>query len=100
MLMIPFIQMFEYISILDFGHGQKFGERGMMCVNVWDVTEANVTKKYEGGSVFLRKLYTDDISLSCMELFNGHRLGIGDEIGLYWDPRTSSLMFKLISHRA
>ncbi|KAG5607073.1 hypothetical protein H5410_028565 [Solanum commersonii] len=27
MLMIPFIQMFEYISILDVGHGQKFGER-------------------------------------------------------------------------
>ncbi|XP_049366621.1 uncharacterized protein LOC125831484 [Solanum verrucosum] len=101
MLMIPFIQMFEYILqywTLDMAKILENG--GRVCVNVWDVTEENVPKKYEGGSVFLRKLYTDDFSLSCIELFNGRRLGIGDEIGLYWDPRSSSLMFKFISHRA
>ncbi|KAG5607080.1 hypothetical protein H5410_028572 [Solanum commersonii] len=101
MLMIPFIQMFEYILrywTLDMAKSLENG--GRVCVNMWDVTEENVPKKYEGGSVFLRKLYTDDFSLSCIELFIGRRLGIGDEIGLYWDPRSSSLMFKFISHRA
>ncbi|KAG5607211.1 hypothetical protein H5410_028703 [Solanum commersonii] len=66
-------------------------------VDVWDVTGENIPKKYEGGSVFLRKLHNDDFYLSCIKLFNSHGLSVGDEIGLYWDPRSSSLMFKLLS---
>ncbi|KAM3234266.1 hypothetical protein P3L10_019626 [Capsicum annuum] len=72
----------------------------MGCVlTFWDVTEENDPKKYEveAESVCFRKLQSDDYSLSCTGLFNDHRLGVGDEIGLYWDPRSTSLMFKLLS---
>ncbi|KAG5581179.1 hypothetical protein H5410_051806 [Solanum commersonii] len=51
-------------------------------VDMWDVTEKNVPKKYEDGSVCLRELYNDDFSLSCIKLFNIRGLGVGDEIGL------------------
>lgn len=72
------------------GHG--------VCVDVWDVTEENGPKKYEAEaeSICIRKLQNDDYSLSCTGLFNNHRLGVGDEIGLYWDPRSTSLMSKLL----
>ncbi|XP_055808377.1 B3 domain-containing protein At5g26805-like [Solanum dulcamara] len=98
MLVIPFFEMFEYILrywTLDMA---KSLENGCgVCVDAWDVTEENVPKKYVGGSVCLRKLCNSDYSLSCVELFNGRGLGVGDEIGLYWDPRSSNLMFKLLS---
>ncbi|WMV30941.1 hypothetical protein MTR67_024326, partial [Solanum verrucosum] len=66
-------------------------------VDMWDVTEGNVPKKYEGGRVWIRKVYSDDFSIWCNETFNYRRLGDGDEIGLYWDPRSTSLVFKLLS---
>ncbi|XP_055803901.1 B3 domain-containing protein At2g33720-like [Solanum dulcamara] len=97
MLVIPFFETFEYIIrywTLDISKSLENGCK--VCVDVWDVTEENVPKKYEGGSVCLKKLYNDDYSLSCIELFSG--LSVGDEIGLYWDPRSSNLMFKLLSH--
>ncbi|KAK4716473.1 hypothetical protein R3W88_014811 [Solanum pinnatisectum] len=68
-----------------------------MPLDVWDVTKENVPKKYEGGSVCLRNLYNDDFSLSCIELFNDCGLGVDDEMRLYWDPRSSSSIFKLLS---
>ncbi|KAG5606453.1 hypothetical protein H5410_027945 [Solanum commersonii] len=74
--------------------------RCRICIDMWNLIKENIPKKYEGVNVCLRKQYNDDFSLSCMELFNSRRLGVGDEIGLNWDPRSSSLMFKLISHRA
>ncbi|XP_055808420.1 uncharacterized protein LOC129876968 [Solanum dulcamara] len=97
-LVIPFFETFEYILRywkLDLANSLE--SRCGMPVNVWDATEENTPKKYEGGGVCLRKLYNDEFSLSCIELFKDHGLGIGDEIGLYWDPRSSSLMFKLLS---
>ncbi|KAG5606683.1 hypothetical protein H5410_028175 [Solanum commersonii] len=54
-------------------------------------------KKYQGGSFCLRNLYNDDFPLSCMELFNNCGFGDCDEIGIYWDPRSLSLMFQLLS---
>ncbi|KAG5581140.1 hypothetical protein H5410_051767 [Solanum commersonii] len=63
-----------------------------VCVDIWDVTEGNVSKKYEGGSVWLRKVYSDDFSLWCIELFKDRGFSDGDEIGLYWDPRFSCLV--------
>ncbi|KAG5607118.1 hypothetical protein H5410_028610 [Solanum commersonii] len=96
-LLIPYIETFEYIlrywtldlaKILVNGCG--------VCVQVWDVTTNNAPKKYEGERVYLWKLCNDDYALSCIELFNNNRLGIGDEIGLFWDPRSSNFMFKLL----
>ncbi|KAH0744368.1 hypothetical protein KY290_032361 [Solanum tuberosum] len=81
--------MFEYIlrywtldmaKILVSGCGVR--------VQLWDVTTDNAPKKYEGESVYLWKLYND--ALSCIELFNDSRFGVGDEIGLFWDPRSSN----------
>ncbi|XP_055808695.1 uncharacterized protein LOC129877228 [Solanum dulcamara] len=97
-LVIPFYETFEYILrywTLDVAKSLENGYG--VAVDVWDVTEEKVPKKYEGGSVCLRKLYNDDFSLLCVKLFKDRELGIGDEIGLFWDPRSSSLMFKLLS---
>uniref|UniRef100_M1DUH4 Uncharacterized protein n=1 Tax=Solanum tuberosum TaxID=4113 RepID=M1DUH4_SOLTU len=101
MLMIPFIQMFEYIlRYWTFDMARSLENECRMCIDMWNLIKENIPKKYEGVNVYLRKQYNDVFSLSCMELFNSRRLGVGDEIGLNWDPRSSSLMFKLISHRA
>ncbi|KAF3641221.1 putative agglutinin-2-like [Capsicum annuum] len=98
-LVIPFFESFEYILrywTLDVAKSLVINENGMR-VNVWDITKENEPKKYDGGNVCFRKLYTDAYSLSCTGLFNDHILNVGDEIGLYWDPRSSSFMFKLFS---
>ncbi|WMV30933.1 hypothetical protein MTR67_024318 [Solanum verrucosum] len=98
MLMIPFFEMFEYILrywTLDMAKSLEDGFS--VWVDMWDVTEGNVPKKYEGGRVWIRKLYNDDFSIWCNELFNDRKLGDGDEIGIYWDPRSASLVFKLLS---
>lgn len=98
-LVISFLEMFEYILRywkLDMAKSLTNGYE--VCVNIWDITEENDPKKYEGESVCFRKLYNDyEYSLSCMRLFNDHRLNVGDEIALYWDPRSSSIMLKLLS---
>ncbi|XP_055808506.1 uncharacterized protein LOC129877051 [Solanum dulcamara] len=65
-------------------------------VDLWDSTEKNGTKKYEDESITFRKLHNDNYSLSCMRLINDRELGVGDEIGLYWHPRFSKFIFKLI----
>ncbi|XP_049403672.1 uncharacterized protein LOC125867278 [Solanum stenotomum] len=97
-LLIPYIETFEYIlrywtldlaKILVNGCG--------VCVQVWDVTADSAPKKYEGERIYLWKLCNDDYALSCIELFNSSRLAVGDEIGLFWDPRSSNFMFKLLS---
>ncbi|KAG5606847.1 hypothetical protein H5410_028339 [Solanum commersonii] len=41
--------------------------RCRVSIDMWDVIEENVPKKYEGGNVCLRKLYYDDCFLSCIE---------------------------------
>uniref|UniRef100_A0A3Q7HET4 TF-B3 domain-containing protein n=1 Tax=Solanum lycopersicum TaxID=4081 RepID=A0A3Q7HET4_SOLLC len=99
-LLIPYIETFEYIirywtldmaKILVNGCG--------VYVQVWDVTEDNAPNKYEGEHVYLWKLCNDDYALSCIELFNNNNLGVGDEIGLFWDPRCSNFMFKLLDKK-
>ncbi|XP_049399856.1 uncharacterized protein LOC125863932 [Solanum stenotomum] len=98
MLMIPFFEMFEYILrywTLDMA---KILENDCsVCVDMWNITKGDVLKKYEGVSVWLRTVCSDDFALWCIELFKDRGLGDGDEIGLYWDPRFSYLVFKLLS---
>ncbi|WMV50935.1 hypothetical protein MTR67_044320 [Solanum verrucosum] len=98
MLMIPFFEMLEYILrywTLDVAKSLENGCK--VCVDMWDVTEENIPKKCEGGSVWFRKLFNGDFYLWSIELFKARILGDGDEIGLYWDPRSSTLVFKLLS---
>ncbi|KAG5581163.1 hypothetical protein H5410_051790 [Solanum commersonii] len=84
MLMIPFFVMFEYILQYWTLVMAKILENGCsVCVDMWDVTGRDVSKKYDGGSVWLRKVYNDDFALWCIELFRDCGLGDGDEIGLY-----------------
>ncbi|WMV30399.1 hypothetical protein MTR67_023784 [Solanum verrucosum] len=100
-LLIPYIETFEYIlryRTLDMAKALVSGCR--VRVQVRYVTTNNAPKKYKGESVYLWKLYNDDYALSCIELFNNSRLGIGDEIGLFGDPRSSNFMFKLLSQGA
>ncbi|PHU18019.1 hypothetical protein BC332_13714 [Capsicum chinense] len=99
MVVVPFFEMFEYILRYWVLYVAKRLVKGNgVCINIWDVTEENDPKKYEAEaeSVCFRMLH-NDYSLSCTGLFNDHGLGVSDEIGLYWDPRSSSLMFKLLS---
>ncbi|PHT58451.1 hypothetical protein CQW23_00814 [Capsicum baccatum] len=73
-LVILFFESFEYILrywTLDMAKSLVMNENGM-CVKVWDITKETKPKKYDGGNVCFRKLYTDDYSLSCMRLFNDH----------------------------
>ncbi|KAG5606588.1 hypothetical protein H5410_028080 [Solanum commersonii] len=97
-LLIPYIETLKYILrywTLDMAKALVNG-----CgvrVQVRYVTMDNAPKKYKGKSVYLWKLYNDDYALSCIELFNNSRLGVGGKIGLFWDPRSSNFMFKLLS---
>ncbi|TMX02600.1 hypothetical protein EJD97_020819 [Solanum chilense] len=98
MLIIPFFEMFKYILrywTLDVSKSLDNGCR--VCVDMWDITEENIPKKYEVGSVWFRKLFNENFSLWSIELFKGRRLGVGDKIGIYWDPRSTTLVFKLLS---
>ncbi|KAG5607227.1 hypothetical protein H5410_028719 [Solanum commersonii] len=96
-LMIPFFEMIEYILRYWTFDAAKSLENGFSVpVDMWDVTEENIPKKYEGGSVCLGKLYNDDFYLLCFKFFNRRGLSVGDEIGIYWDPRSSSLMFNYL----
>ncbi|KAG5607116.1 hypothetical protein H5410_028608 [Solanum commersonii] len=72
--------------------------RNLVGVGLWDLTEENYgrTNRYEDGSLTFRKLDGLDYSLSCMTLINLRGLGVGDEIGLCWNPIISMFMFKLI----
>ncbi|KAK4716180.1 hypothetical protein R3W88_014518 [Solanum pinnatisectum] len=98
-LVSTFCKTFEYILRYWTLDAAKSLENGYdVPIGVWDLTGENVPKKYEGESVCLKKLYNANFSLSYIKLFNDRGLGDGDEIGLYWDPRSSSLMFKLLSH--
>ncbi|TMW83443.1 hypothetical protein EJD97_001654, partial [Solanum chilense] len=68
-------------------------------VGVWDVTDEKYgrNKMYEDASIAFRKLDDLKYSLSCMTLINDCGLGVGDEIGLCWNPIISKFEFKLIS---
>uniref|UniRef100_M1A9X6 B3 domain-containing protein n=1 Tax=Solanum tuberosum TaxID=4113 RepID=M1A9X6_SOLTU len=97
-LLIPYIETFEYILRYWTLNLAKILVNGCgVCVQMWDVAADSAPKKYEGERVYLWKLCNDDYALSCIELFNSSRLGVGDEIGLFWDPRSSNFMFKLLS---
>ncbi|KAH0692468.1 hypothetical protein KY285_019565 [Solanum tuberosum] len=93
---ISFSETFNYILpqwILDKAKQLVNGAR--KGVAMWDVM--NDTKFNEDAGFIFRKLINDDYSLSVMGLFNIHRLGVGDEIGIYWDPRFQTFMFELLS---
>ncbi|TMW98008.1 hypothetical protein EJD97_004645, partial [Solanum chilense] len=53
---------------------------GMLMIQFF--LDVNVPKKYDGGSVCLRKVYSDDFALWCIELFKDREMGNGDAIGL------------------
>ncbi|WMV50949.1 hypothetical protein MTR67_044334 [Solanum verrucosum] len=98
MMMIPFFEMVKYILrywTLDMA--KVLENCCSVCVDMWDVNEGNISKMYEGRSVWIRKVYNDDLSLWCIKLFMDRGLGDGDEIRLYWDPSFSFLVFKLLS---
>ncbi|XP_069146023.1 putative B3 domain-containing protein At1g51970 [Solanum lycopersicum] len=98
MLIIPFFEMFEYIlRYWTLGVAKSLENGCKVCVDMWDITEETIPKKYEGGSVWFKKLFYEDFSLWSIELFKDRRLGESDEIGIYWDPRSATLVFKLLS---
>lgn len=63
-------------------------------VSLWDVTEENNPKKYD--SNYFEILPNDDYALVCLDLYKDRGLSVDDEIGLYWDPRSSTFVFKEI----
>ncbi|XP_060215389.1 B3 domain-containing protein At2g33720-like [Lycium barbarum] len=95
-LVIPFFETFEYVV----RNWKRFDVQSLVNgvgrgVSIWDVTEKNDPKMTRVS--FKKQLCNDDYFLSCMVLFDDRGLSVGDKIGLYWDPRSSSFMFKLFS---
>ncbi|XP_070031771.1 B3 domain-containing protein At5g26805-like [Nicotiana tomentosiformis] len=97
-LVIPFFDTFEYIlRYWNLSKAKSLVNGVGIFVILWDVTEENDPKIYESGSICFEMMCNDDYSLLCMPLFNDRGLAVGNEIGIYWDPRCSSFMFKLLS---
>lgn len=95
-LVIPFLNTFEYIFrywTLAMANHVVLGHR--VSVVLWDVTDQSNPKRYCGDSIYFEILPNDDYVLACMDLFKDRSLNIDDEIGLYWDLRSSTFQFKL-----
>ncbi|XP_075101632.1 B3 domain-containing protein At5g26805-like [Nicotiana tabacum] len=93
-LVLPFIDVFEYIFrywTLDMANLVVSGHK--VNVSLWDVTEENNPKKYDN---YFEMLPNDDYALVCLDLYKDRGLSVDDEIGLYWDPRSSTFVFKEI----
>ncbi|KAL3505608.1 hypothetical protein ACH5RR_030990 [Cinchona calisaya] len=87
-----FDHIFRYWTLAMANH-VVLGHR--MSVVLWDATDEKNPKKYCGDTVYFEILPNDDYVLACMDLFKDHSLNVDDEIGLYWDLRSSSFQFKL-----
>ncbi|KAF3669266.1 putative ethylene-responsive transcription factor CRF4-like [Capsicum annuum] len=100
-LLIPFLVAFEHIiRYWKLPDGKTLVNGNWWTVVLCDVTEENDLKKYDGASgrsFRFGKMWDDDYFLQCRQLFIDRGLGVGDEIGLYWDPWSSMFMFKLLS---
>ncbi|PHT34817.1 hypothetical protein CQW23_26617 [Capsicum baccatum] len=89
-LLIPFLVAFEHIiRYWKLPDGKTLVNGNWWNVVLCDVTEENDLKKYDGASgrsFRFGKMWDDDYFLQCRQLFIDRGLGVGDEIGLYWDP--------------
>uniref|UniRef100_M1DWI9 Uncharacterized protein n=1 Tax=Solanum tuberosum TaxID=4113 RepID=M1DWI9_SOLTU len=96
-LVISHSETFDYIlPYWNLANAKQLVNGAMKGVAMCDVI--NDTKYNEDAGFIFRKLPNhDDYSLSVMALINIHRLGVDDEIGLYWDPRFQTFVFIIIS---
>ncbi|KAL3508191.1 hypothetical protein ACH5RR_033573 [Cinchona calisaya] len=88
-----FDHIFRYWTLAMANHvvlGHKVG------VVFWDVTDQNNPKRYCSDSIYFEMLPNDDFVLACMDVFKERSLSVDDEIGLYWDLRSSTFQFKLL----
>uniref|UniRef100_M1DI30 Uncharacterized protein n=1 Tax=Solanum tuberosum TaxID=4113 RepID=M1DI30_SOLTU len=92
-LVISFSETFDYIlPYWNLNNARQFVNGAVNTgVAMWDV------KNEHAGFIFSKLPNHDDYSLWILGLFNVYGLGVGDEIGLYWDPRFQTFMFKLLS---
>uniref|UniRef100_M1DPZ4 Uncharacterized protein n=1 Tax=Solanum tuberosum TaxID=4113 RepID=M1DPZ4_SOLTU len=97
-LVISHSETFDYIlPYWNLDNAKQLLNGDMKGVAMCDVI--NDTKYNQDAGFIFWKLnnHDDDYSLSVMGLFNTHRLGVGDEIGLYWHPRFQTFMFTILS---
>ncbi|KAL3337780.1 hypothetical protein AABB24_030086, partial [Solanum stoloniferum] len=97
-LVISHSETFDYIlPYWNLDNAKQLVNGALKGVAMWDVI--NDTKCNEDAGFIFQRLNNkdDDYSLSVMGLFNTHRLGVGDEIGLYWHPRFQTFMFAILS---
>ncbi|KAG5607127.1 hypothetical protein H5410_028619 [Solanum commersonii] len=87
-LVISFSETFDYIlPYWNLNNARKFVNGAVYTgVAMWDVTNEHA------GFIFSKLPNHDDYSLWILGLFNVYGLGVGDEIGLYWDPMTRELI--------
>lgn len=95
-VVVPFSDAFEHV----FRHWTlsmtgRVVVRHRLNVILWDVTEQTNPKRYQDG-IFFEMLPNDDFVIACMDLFKDRYLKVGDEIGLFWDPRASDFQFKIV----
>ncbi|CAN4107085.1 unnamed protein product [Withania somnifera] len=94
-LVLSFADIFEHVFrywTLDAAEYVTLGHK--MPVYLWDVTEENNPNTSDGA--YIEMIDDENYALVCVELFIKRGLGVDDEIGLYWDPRSSNFLFKLI----
>ncbi|GMP66809.1 hypothetical protein CsSME_00027013 [Camellia sinensis var. sinensis] len=68
-------------------------------VVVWDVTEDTNPLRYRSDNVYFEKASNADdfFVLGWLDLARTRLVNPGDEVGLYWDPRSGSFHFKLLN---
>ena len=96
-LVIPFTNTFDHIFrywTLAMASHVVSGHK--VSVVLWDVTDQSNPKRFSNDSIYFEMLPNDDHVLACMDLFKGRSLSVDDEIGLFWDLRSSTLQFKLL----
>ncbi|CAH9129544.1 unnamed protein product [Cuscuta epithymum] len=93
-LVVPFADAFDHVfrywglcMVNQVVMGQKSN------VVLWDVTDQNSPKRYGG---WFEVLPGDDYILACMDLFKERGMAVEDEVGLYWDFKSSAFHFKLL----
>ncbi|OIT22493.1 hypothetical protein A4A49_55426 [Nicotiana attenuata] len=95
-LVVPSAEAFEHIFrywTVDMANVVESGRK--KNVGLWDETDQKNPKKYHDELAYFEMLPNNDYALVCLDLFKDRGLSVDDEIGLYWDPRSSNFKFKL-----
>ncbi|CAL5403445.1 unnamed protein product [Camellia sinensis] len=99
-LVLSYNDTFEHIFrhwTVDMANFVLYGNKAPVVV--WDVTEDTNPLRYRSDNVYFEKASNADdfFVLGWLDLARTRLVNPGDEVGLYWDPRSGSFHFKLLN---